>query len=474
MIDDLTPYPKYRESGSRWLANVPSHWEVRNLRTLIRPRNEHNRADLPLLSVAREKGVFVRSLTNDSENHNVIPEDLSNYKVARAGSLVINKMKAWQGSMGIAPCNGIVSPAYFVFDFSIANRAFGQALLRSKPYVAHFGQASDGVRVGQWDLTIAGMRQIPVLVPPPAEQAAIVRFLNWANGRLERAIRAKRKVIALLNEQKQAIIHRAVTRGLDGSVPLKPSGIPWLGDIPKHWEVVALGRLCTARCDGPFGSGLKSMHYTDSGVRVIRLQNIGDGDFRDRDEAFISEKHYATLGDHGVREGDLLVAGLGDRKVPAGRACIAPPLLGPAMVKADCFRFRLIRGRTVPTFLSKHLSATATGATACLSTGATRLRINLSATAARSVTLPPDEEQHNIIDFIGKATEPLHTAISRLNREIELLREYRTRLVADVVTGKLDVREATAQLPEEAPFDMAEDYTDLSDEIEGAAEEASV
>jgi type I restriction enzyme S subunit len=281
-------------------------------------------------------------------------------------------------------------------------------------------------------------------------------------------------VIALLNEQKQAIIHRAVTRGLDGSVPLKPSGIPWLGDIPKHWEVVALGRLCTARCDGPFGSGLKSMHYTDSGVRVIRLQNIGDGDFRDRDEAFISEKHYATLGDHGVREGDLLVAGLGDRKVPAGRACIAPPLLGPAMVKADCFRFRLIRGRTVPTFLSKHLSATATGATACLSTGATRLRINLSATAARSVTLPPVEEQHNIIDFIGKATEPLHTAISRLNREIELLREYRTRLVADVVTGKLDVREATAQLPEEAPFDMAEDYTDLSDEIEGAAEEASV
>jgi restriction endonuclease S subunit len=80
------------------------------------------------------------------------------------------------------------------------------------------------------------MRQIPVLVPPPDEQAAIVRFLDWANGRLERAIRAKRKVIALLNEQKQAIIHRAVTRGLDPNVRLKPSGIPWLGDIPQHWE----------------------------------------------------------------------------------------------------------------------------------------------------------------------------------------------------------------------------------------------
>jgi len=161
MIADLKPYSEYKESDSMWLGAVPVTWEVRNLRTLISKRSERDRADLPLLSVAREKGVFVRSLTDADENHNVIPEDLSNYKVARAGDLVINKMKAWQGSIGIAPCDGIVSPAYFVFDFRIANHAFGQRLLRSKPYVAHFGQASDGVRVGQWDLSIPGMRQIP-------------------------------------------------------------------------------------------------------------------------------------------------------------------------------------------------------------------------------------------------------------------------------------------------------------------------
>ncbi|MFZ2399609.1 MAG: restriction endonuclease subunit S [Smithella sp.] len=151
-------------------------------------------------------------------------------------------MKAWQGSMGIAPCDGIVSPAYFVYDFNISNRSFGQALLRSKPYVSHFAQASDGVRIGQWDLTIAFMRQIPVLVPHEEEQAAIVRFLTWANNRLERAIKAKQKQIEILDEQKQAIIHRAVTRGLDPSVPLKPSGIPWLGDIPLHWKVKPLKR----------------------------------------------------------------------------------------------------------------------------------------------------------------------------------------------------------------------------------------
>ena len=122
MIEGLKPYAEYKESGSKWLGAVPAKWEVRNLRTLISRRAERDRPDLPLLSVAREKGVFVRSMTDADENHNVIPEDLSNYKVARAGNLVINKMKAWQGSMGIAPCDGIVSPAYFVFDFRIAKR----------------------------------------------------------------------------------------------------------------------------------------------------------------------------------------------------------------------------------------------------------------------------------------------------------------------------------------------------------------
>ena len=295
MIADHKPYPGYKESGSRWLAKVPSHWGVHNLRTLIRPRNERNRPDLPLLSVAREKGVFVRSLTGADDNHNVIPEDLTNYKVARSGNLVINKMKAWQGSMGIAPCDGIVSPAYFVFDFRMADRAFGQRLLRSKPYVAHFGQASDGVRVGQWDLSIAGMRQIPVLTPPPDEQAAIVRFLDWANGRLERAIRAKRKVIALLNEQKQAIIHRAVTRGLDPSVPLKPSGIPWLGDIPRHWIIVRNLALFANRVEQGI-AGLPVLQVSlRSGVTVENLDQFG------RPKRLIADHTKYKL----VRENDL-------------------------------------------------------------------------------------------------------------------------------------------------------------------------
>jgi len=236
MRDGPPPYDRLKPFPSRWVHRVPEHWDIRKLRTLIEPRNERNRPDLPLLSVAREKGVFVR--TAKDANHNVIPTELRNYKVARTGNLVINKMKAWQGSLGIAPCDGIVSPAYYVYDFRVAHLAFGQALLRSRPYVSHFCQASDGVRVGQWDLSVEGMREIPVALPPPEEQGAIVRYVTDVNRRVDAWIRGKRRLIALLEEQKQAIIHRAVTLGVDPGVAVRPSGVDGLGDVPVHWPIL--------------------------------------------------------------------------------------------------------------------------------------------------------------------------------------------------------------------------------------------
>jgi type I restriction enzyme S subunit len=443
MIAGLKPYPAYKASGSRWLATVPSHWEVHNLRTLIRRRNERNRADLPLLSVARENGVFVRSLSDANENHNVIPEDLSNYKVARAGNLVINKMKAWQGSMGIAPCDGIVSPAYFVFDFRIANHAFGQKLLRSKQYVAHFGQASDGVRVGQWDLTIAGMRQIPVLVPPPDEQIAIVRFLDHANHRIDRFIKAKKRVIALVNEQKQAIIHRAVTRGLDPNVPLKPSGIEWLGDIPEHWEVRRAKQLCSAiiDCKNRTPDMVVGGEYI-----VVRTTNIRHGRFNLSGSYPTNRRNYEIWTQRGApRVGDVFFT----REAPAGEACLVPDIKNlcmgqrmmyfrpkPKLLDA-CFLLYNIYGPVVRTYI-EHVS-----------NGSTVGHLRLGQVSSLPLLWCPLEEQKTIVSHIDEASAPLNKIIKRTEREISLLREYRTRLIADVVTGKLDVREAAKKLPEE-------------------------
>ena len=463
MIADLNPYPDYKESGSKWLGLVPTKWEVRNLRTLISKRSERDRVDLPLLSVAREKGVFVRSLTDADENHNVIPEDLSNYKVARAGNLVINKMKAWQGSMGIAPCDGIVSPAYYVFDFRIANHAFGQKLLRSKPYVAHFGQASDGVRVGQWDLSIPGMRQIPVLLPPPQEQAAIVRFLDWANGRLDRAIRAKRKVIALLNEQKQAIIHRAVTRGLDPSVSLKPSGIPWLGDIPQHWTLKRFKFLAT------INSGQvdpRKAEYRDLVLIAPNHIQSGSGRLLKQETA---EEQGADSGKYLVRRGQVIYSKI---RPNLRKAAIAPCdcLCSADMYPIDPTTEELSNNYLLLLLLSQAFTKFAVDT----SMRVAMPKVNREALASCWMWYPGANEQSLILEFIAREGAPIDAATSRLEREIELLREYRTRLVADVVTGKLDVRAAVAKLPEETQSRIAEDEVDLEGETEVVDEEAAV
>ena len=475
MIADLKPYAEYKESGLPWLGKVPVHWEVKRAKSIFQRVDIRSKTGQEeLLTVSSARGIVPRKTANVTMFK---AESYLGYKLCWPGDLVINSLWAWAGGLGVSKHHGIISSAYGVYrirEDAPMLPAFIHEVARSSSFNWELKVRSKGVWISRLQLTDISFLDAPMHIPPVFEQDAIVRFLDWANGRLERAIRAKRKVIALLNEQKQAIIHRAVTRGLDPSVPLKPSGIPWLGDIPQHWEVVALGRLCVSRCDGPFGSGLKSAHYTDSGVRVIRLQNIGSGQFRARGGAFISAEHYATLGDHGVIEGDLLVAGLGDEKIPAGRACVAPRDLGPAMVKADCFRFRMKGSRAVAQFIAAQLSATATGATACLSTGATRLRINLSATASRSVAIPPAAEQHGILISIDRAVAPLISTISRLEREIELLREYLTRLVADVVTGKLDVRKAAARLPDEAPLESVEDEADIVDEAAAADEEVAL
>lgn len=458
MIEGLQPYSEYKESGSEWLGRVPEAWRVRNLRTLISKRNERNRADLPLLSVAREKGVFVRSMEDDGENHNVIPEDLSNYKVARTGSLVINKMKAWQGSMGIAPCDGIVSPAYFVFDFAIENRAFGQRLLRSKPYVAHFAAASDGVRVGQWDLSIVGIRGIPILMPPPNEQAAIVRFLDHANRKIDGFIRAKRKLIGLLNEQKQAIIHRAVTRGLDPNVKLKDSGIPWLGDIPEHWEVWPLKRI------GWFKSGA-GFPVTDQGrkdlevpfLKVSDMNLPGNERWIETSNNTVSCEDAKNLGAFVFPEGTIIFPKVGGamltnkRRLVRRPSCIDNNVMGCVVRRGHGeFVFLLLQQLDLGR-LSKP------GPVPAIGEGEVR---------EIKVVFPPIKEQRAIVPAVERECSPLNTAIARTEREIALMQEYRTRLTADVVTGKLDVRAAAAKWPdigEEVEVEL--DKTDETEEL---------
>ena len=358
---------------------------------------------------------------------------------------------------------GIVSPAYVVVRLRNEDNSprYYHYLCRTPYFAKEAERWSYGITSDMWSLRPEHFRLIYAPEPPPDEQKKIVRFLDYACARLEQAIRAKLKVIALLNEQKQVIIHRAVTRGLDPSVPLKPSGVPWLGDIPNHWTVQRakyLYREVDERSRDGSEELLSVSHIT--GVTPRSQKNI----------TMFKAASYA--GHKLCRPGDLVVntmwAWMGALGVSTYAGIISPSYAVYRPHRPECivgvYMDGLLRSRP---YISNII---------CRSTGlrSSRLRLYPEEFFRLPIIQPPPEEQQRIVQAIQAATADLNTAISRLEREIELLREYRTRLVADVVTGKLDVREVAAGLPDEAvPEDILADDGDLIDEDDTAEVEAA-
>ena len=241
-------YDSYKDSGVDWLGEIPSDWQSKKLGILLTEFSKKNNPNLPLLSITRELGVITRDMDDQESNHNFIPDDLSGYKLLKEGQFGMNKMKAWQGSYGISKYTGIVSPAYYVFDVSneIYPNFFNIAI-RSKFYVDFFGSASDGVRIGQWDLNKTRMREIPFIFPSLEQQKKIYEFLSKKIKQIDQAISLKQQQIEKLNEYKQIVIQNAVTKGLNPNVPMKDSGVEWIGDIPEHWEVKKIKEIATLK-----------------------------------------------------------------------------------------------------------------------------------------------------------------------------------------------------------------------------------
>jgi len=211
----LTTDAPMKDSGVKWLGDIPAHWKITKLRQILHPVSEKNHPEFPLLSVVREQGVILRDVEDKEANHNFIPDDLSGYKVVRKGQFAMNKMKAWQGSYGVSDYTGIVSPAYFIFDIAFENLEYFHYAIRSKVYVNFFAQASDGIRVGQWDLQMDKMKEIPFIVPPADEQIAIVKYIKQALPQYDAAIEKLTEEVAVLEEYKNKIIADTVTGKID-------------------------------------------------------------------------------------------------------------------------------------------------------------------------------------------------------------------------------------------------------------------
>ena len=444
MIEGLKPYPEYRESGLSWLGKIPATWQTLRIKAVLREKDARSPDGAGLLlSLTRGRGLIARSDMTDKVHS---ARTLAGYKRFEPGEIVMNRMQAWSGMFGTGSMSGLVSPDYAVFTVLGGYLAsLLLARLKAPDLVSQFALASKGIGSGFNRLYSDKFGAIAISLPPEDEQKAIVRFLAHANHKIDGFIRAKRKLIGLLNEQKQAIIHQAVTRGRDPSMPLKPSGIPWLGDIPKHWEVRQVRRVASFVTSGSRGW---ADYYSDSGLIFIQSGNLG----RNMALNFSNTQHVRPPpGAEGertrVQQNDILICITG--ALTGNVTHVDSELPGSSFVNQHVALVRVRPSEVTPRFLAFALrSELGQSQFKTSEYGGTKQGLGLGDVKDVYFSIPDLEEQDRVVKHLDSSLTIFNTAIARTEREIALMQEYRTRLTADLVTGKLDVREAASKLPE--------------------------
>ncbi len=439
------PYPAYIHSGVDWLGDVPAHWEIQRGKTILQPVDIRSQTgEEELLTVSSERGVVPRKSANVTMFQ---AESYVGYKLCWPGDLVINSLWAWAQGLGVSPLHGIVSSAYGVYRFlpsCEASPQFIHYLVRSIPFQWELQVRSKGIWVSRLQLTDEAFLRAPFPLPPLAEQRAIVRYLDHVGQGIQRYIEGKEGLIAQLQEARQATIQRAVTRGLDPSVPLKTSGVDWLGDVPVHWEMRRLRYLIEGGLT--YGANAAAEHDNPNWPRYLRITDFGlDGKLRD--DTFRSLPPEIAR-DYLVKPGDLLLARSG---ATVGKAFLVTSEIGQACHAGYLIRARPKGDLIAPGFLFAFTQSSAFSSWKdSVFIIATIQNISAEKYANLPVPTPPLEEQQKIVAHLDKTTAYIDAAIDSARRQVEFMTEYRASLIAHVVTGKLDVRAAAEQLPQEA------------------------
>jgi type I restriction enzyme S subunit len=443
MIEDLKPYPEYKDSGLPWLGQVPAHWEIRPASGAFSPIRERNTGMKEKIILSLSYGRIV--VKPAGKLHGLVPESFDTYQIVNPGVTVIRTTDLQNDKTslrtGIVRDRGIITSAYLALSTSDGLLPeFGYQILNAWDITKAIYGYGSGLRQ---NLDFSDFRRMPVAVPPIAEQAFIARFLAWATNRLDRAIGAKRRIIALLQEQRQAIIHRAVTRGLNPSVPLKDSGIPWLEEIPEHWEVWRISRFAAVG-NGSTPSRAEPRFWTGGHYPWLNSSQINRGHI-DSSDQFVTPVALRECHLPKVTAGSILVAITGQGKTRGMSAVLETE----ATISQHLAFISPCRAIASPEFLRLALTAAYPQLRAISDdSGSTKGALTCEDLKRFYLPIPPAEEQTMLINRTQALTGDLLHSISRLECEITLLREYRTRLIADVVTGKLDVREVAAGLPE--------------------------
>lgn len=430
MIEGLKPYPKMKDSGVPWLGRVPEPWETERAKWLFRKVSRPVRDTDEVITCFRDGTVTLRRNRRTRGFTEALKE--IGYQGIRKGDLVIHAMDAFAGAVGVADSDGKGTPVYSVCEpKSMADSHYFAYAVREMARSQWIQALARGIRERSSDFRFDGFGAQPVPLPPLLEQTAIVRFLAQADRGIRRLIRSKQKLITLLEEQKQAIIHRAVTCGLDPSIRLRPSGQEWIGDIPSHWDLLPNRALLRLKKEvvGKRSGDYVLLSLTKRGI-IARDMEHPEGKFPTSFDTY-----------QVIEPGDFVFCLFDIDETP--RAVGLSTLHG--MITGAYTRFAC--DPSIAEWVHLFYLAMDNGKRLKpLYTGLRKV-ITKSRFLGAKIPMPPPEERIRLVAEVEHATRGATDAISRAQREIDLLKEFRTRLISDVVTGRLDVRDAAARLP---------------------------
>lgn len=453
-------YPKYTPSRIKWNHAYPAHWICEkakrffmNPKKLNKENKESNILSLTLNGVIQN---------NSSKPIGLSPSDYATYQIFNANELVfklIDLNNISTSRVGIVTERGIMSSAYIRFvprSFMNIRYFYYQYFDWYKRHI--FNGLGEGVRQ-----TLSGndLRNIEILVPPLEEQDQISRYLDWKTSKINKFIKAKKKLITLLKEQKQNIINEAVTKGINPGVKMKDSGVAWLGEIPEYWNVIRL-KNCLSSIEQGWSPQCESQSAKVNEWGVLKVGCVNSEHFNPKQNKKLPDELKPKL-QYIIQKNDIIVSRANTVDF-VGLAAIVDKNYPNILLCDKLYRLKVKTGVAVENFLIYSIRCSASREQIEeKATGASSSMQNISQSVIRNllIAFPPVDEQKSIVKYIKKETALIDRTISRTEREIELIQEYRTRLVSDVVTGKVDVR--FVEIPD---FDSVE----MEQEVEGDEE----
>lgn len=437
------PYPTYKESGVPWMGQIPQDWDVLPALAVYREKHVPNTGmiEATVLSISYGR-IIVKPL---EKLHGLVPQSFETYQIVDPGNIIVRTTDLQNDRVspriGLSQYRGIITSAYMCLETtSRASSQFGYQFLNAIDLLKVIYGYGSGLRQ---NLGFDDIKRMPVLVPPISEQLAITRFLSHVDGSIHRYVAAKQKLIKLLERQKLSIIDDAITHGLDSSASRRPSGRDWLGNMPRHWSTTRLKFIASDIVDCLHATP----SYSDDGsYPAIRTADVTPGALLLSNARRVDEEQYRAWTQRMTPiEGDILYTREGERFGIA------------ALVPADvqlCISQRMMAFRIKPKYNSEYIMwqlncSHVYAQAACDLIGSAAPHVNVERIKNFWLLTPPREEQDRIVSALKGATAEIDSAIQHTRDEIRLIREYRTRLIADVVIGKIDIREIAADLPDE-------------------------